>query len=150
MTAKNAIALLAAAWLLAGCASFGEGVTRGLLARSEEPAEDTRQCEVSGPAFSGILPLLERQAGYPPIGQAGPERPILKVIMVHGVGTHVPGYSAPPERQSGAVARPHGGRAGSEGLSDRGARLPRRDARHADRHAPHQRRRAIGRCCSTS
>ena len=38
--------------------------------------------------------MLERQDGYPPIGQAGPERPILKVIMVHGVGTHVPGYSA--------------------------------------------------------
>ena len=31
--------------------------------------------------------MLERQDGYPPIGQAGPERPILKVIMVHGVGT---------------------------------------------------------------
>jgi hypothetical protein len=32
--------------------------------------------------------------GYPPLGQSGPEQPILKVIMVHGVGTHVPGYSA--------------------------------------------------------
>ena len=102
MTAKNAIALLAAAWLLAGCASFGEGLTRGLLARSEEPAVDTRECEVSGPAFSGILPMLERQAGYPPIGQAGPERPVLKVIMVHGVGTHVPGYSG---RMSANLAR---------------------------------------------
>jgi hypothetical protein len=49
---------------------------------------------VSGPAFTGILPMLERQAGYPPLGQAGPDRPILKVIMVHGVGTHVPGYGA--------------------------------------------------------
>jgi hypothetical protein len=94
MTAKHVLALLTAAWLLAGCASFGEGVTRGLLAQSDEPAEDARLCEVSGPAFSGILPMLERQAGYPPLGQAGPERPILKVIMVHGVGTHVPGHSA--------------------------------------------------------
>ena len=94
MSGKHSLALLTAAWLLAGCASFGEGVTRGLLAQSEGPAEDTRMCEVSGPPFSGILPLLERQAGYPPLGQAGPERPILKVIMVHGVGTHVPGHSA--------------------------------------------------------
>jgi hypothetical protein len=94
MTVKQALALLAAAWLLAGCASFGEGVTRALMGSSDEAAEDTRLCEVSGPAFSGILPLLERQAGYPPIGEAGPDRPILKVIMVHGVGTHVPGYSA--------------------------------------------------------
>ena len=94
MTSRRCLALLAAAWLLAGCASFSEGVTRGLLGRSGEPAKDTRLCEVSGPAFAGILPLLEHQAGYPPLGEAGPERPILKVIMVHGVGTHVPGYSA--------------------------------------------------------
>ena len=102
MTIRHALALLAAAWLLAGCASFGEGLVRGVMARSDEPAADTRMCEVSGPAFTGILPMLERQGGYPPIGQAGPERPVLKVIMVHGVGTHVPGYSA---RLSANLAR---------------------------------------------
>ncbi len=91
MTTKGSVALLAATWLLAGCASFSEGVTRALLGRSEEAAKDTRLCEVSGPAFSGIQPLLEHQVGYPPLGKAGPDRPILKVIMVHGVGTHVPG-----------------------------------------------------------
>jgi hypothetical protein len=94
MTIKQALALLAGAWLLAGCASFGEGLARGVLAQSEEPEKDTRMCEVSGPAFTGILRVLERPAGYPPIGEAGLDRPILKVIMVHGVGTHVPGYSA--------------------------------------------------------
>jgi hypothetical protein len=94
MTAKNALALLTGAWLLAGCASLGEGLARGVMAQSEGPEEDTRMCEVSGPAFTGILPMLDRQAGHPPLGQAGPERPILKVIMVHGVGTHVPGYGA--------------------------------------------------------
>jgi hypothetical protein len=102
MTIKHALALLAAAWQLAGCAAFGEGVARGVLAQSGGPAVDTRQCEVSGPAFTGILPMLERQDGYPPLGQAGPERPILKVIMVHGVGTHVPGHSA---RLSSNLAR---------------------------------------------
>lgn len=94
MRMRHALALLGMAWLLPGCASFGEGLARGMMAPSGEPAQDTRLCEVSGPAFAGILPLLERQEGYPPIGQAGPERSILKVIMVHGVGTHVPGYSA--------------------------------------------------------
>jgi hypothetical protein len=94
MTTKRAVAVLAGAWLLTGCASFGEGLARGVMAPAAEPAVDTRQCEVSGPAFSGILPLLERQDGYPPLAEAGPERPILKVIMVHGVGTHVPGHSA--------------------------------------------------------
>jgi hypothetical protein len=93
-TGQGSVALITAAWLLAGCASLGEGLARGVMAQSEGPAEDTRLCEVSGPAFTGILPMLERQAGHPPLGQAGPERPILKVIMVHGVGTHVPGYGA--------------------------------------------------------
>jgi hypothetical protein len=102
MTAKHALALTTVAWLLTGCASFGEGLARGVLAQSSGPAEDTRMCEVSGPAFSGILPMLEKQDGYPPLGQAGLERPILKVIMVHGVGTHVPGYSA---RLSANLAR---------------------------------------------
>jgi hypothetical protein len=102
MTTRLSLVLLAAAWLLAGCASFGEGLARGVMARSDEAAVDTRMCEVSGPAFTGILPLLESQAGYPPLGQAGPERPSLKVIMVHGVGTHVPGYSA---RLSANLAR---------------------------------------------
>jgi hypothetical protein len=102
MTKKSALALLAAAWLLAGCASFGEGLARGVMAPAAQPAVDTRECEVSGPAFTGILPLLERQDGYPPLAEAGPERPILKVIMVHGVGTHVPGHSA---RLSANLAR---------------------------------------------
>jgi hypothetical protein len=102
ITTKHCLALFTAAWVLTGCASFGEGLARGVMARSGEPAVDTRMCEVSGPAFAGILPMLERQDGYPPIGQAGPERPVLKVIMVHGVGTHVPGYSA---RLSANLAR---------------------------------------------
>jgi hypothetical protein len=92
MTVRLSLVLVAVT--LSGCASFGEGLARGVMARSDEPAEDTRMCEVSGPPFAGILPMLERQDGYPPLGQAGPDRPILKVIMVHGVGTHVPGHSA--------------------------------------------------------
>ena len=55
------ILVLLAPWLLAGCASFGEGLARGVMTRSEAPGEDTRMCEVSGPAFSGILPMLESQ-----------------------------------------------------------------------------------------
>jgi hypothetical protein len=102
MGTKHARALLAAVWLLGGCASFGEGLARGVMAGREGAAEDTRMCEVSGPAFTGILPMLERQDDHPPIGQAGPERPVLKVIMVHGVGTHVPGHSA---RLSANLAR---------------------------------------------
>ena len=42
----------------------------------QEPGEDTRLCEVSGPAFTGIVPMLERQAGYPQLGEAGTDRPV--------------------------------------------------------------------------
>ena len=77
---------------LTGCASFGEGVTRALLAPGEE-TPDTRKCEITGPAFPGIMPQLDAQVGFPPIGEAGPDRPVLKVLMVHGIGTHAPGYS---------------------------------------------------------
>ncbi len=62
-TTGPAMALLIAAFALGGCASFGEGVTRALMAPSDKEVKDTRQCEVSGPAFSGILPMLEHQAG---------------------------------------------------------------------------------------
>ena len=93
--------------------------------------------------------MLERQDGYPPIGQAGPERPILKVIMVHGVGTHVPGYSA---RLSANLAR-------SLGLT-----VVAPDAKAFPIEAPafpgetlgtltvtrHTNTLAIGRCCSSS
>ena len=46
----------------------------------------------------------------------------------------------PPQCQPRAVARPHGGRAGCQELPDREPGISGRDARHADRHAPHQRR----------
>jgi hypothetical protein len=59
MTAKNAIALLAVAWLLAGCASFGEGLARGVLARSNEPAgvqsEVPAYCRPDGADFANRL-----------------------------------------------------------------------------------------------
>lgn len=40
-----------------------------------------------------MLPDLDAQAAFPPLGEAGPDRPILKVLMIHGIGTHAPGYS---------------------------------------------------------
>lgn len=64
---------------LAGCASLGKGVAEAVLERSE--GEDTRLCEISGTAFTGLEQKLERTRGK------------TKVLMVHGVGKHLPGYS---------------------------------------------------------
>ena len=76
-----------------GCASIAEGVTRGLMAEDED--KPPRPCDVTGPAFSGIATTLGQ------IEYSGPEAlggeggaPNLKVMMVHGIGTHPPGYSA--------------------------------------------------------
>lgn len=84
---------LAVAALVGGCASFGRGVTEALLEQSRAPAEDTRLCDVEGRPFTGIEPYLRRQDSLPPFGEAVGSRPEVKVIFVHGIGTHHPGHS---------------------------------------------------------
>ncbi len=64
---------------LAGCASIGKGAVEAIMER--EDAEDTRQCDVRGEAFDGLAPWVDDQAG------------ITKLLMVHGVGNHIPGYA---------------------------------------------------------
>jgi len=73
--------LLPILMLLSACSSFGEGLMRGLV---NQDKEDTRQCYVRGPAFDGIEQLMEANSS-----QGGD----MKVLMVHGIGTHLPGYS---------------------------------------------------------
>jgi hypothetical protein len=76
-----------------GCASIAEGVTRGLIAKDED--KPPRPCDVTGPAFQGLSERLRRLelSGSAVAGaSANPQR--LKVMMVHGIGTHPPGYSA--------------------------------------------------------
>jgi len=65
--------------LLNGCASISKGITQAIL---EQKKEDTRHCQVLGQPFQGIFPLIKD-----PISTT-------KVLMVHGVGKHLPGYSA--------------------------------------------------------
>jgi hypothetical protein len=65
--------------LLTGCASIGKGITEAILEKQEQ--EDTRICEIKGEKFDGIKPQLEV-----------PDRK-MKLLMVHGVGNHLPGYS---------------------------------------------------------
>ncbi len=74
--------------MVSGCAGIAKGVTQAILERSEE--EDTRACHVEGPASSGLEALLKEQENERAGGQS---TRVLKVLMVHGIGRHIPGYS---------------------------------------------------------
>ncbi|MGY6274927.1 hypothetical protein [Methylomonas sp. MgM2] len=78
-TVIRLLLILSAASLLNGCASFGKGIAEAFLEKQEQ--EDTRVCEITGDKFTGLKPQLET-----------PGRK-MKVLMVHGVGNHLPGYS---------------------------------------------------------
>jgi hypothetical protein len=81
--------------LLGGCESFGRGVTEAVLKGSDGETEDTRNCEVEGRPFTGIEPYLAKQDKLPPYGESVGDRPEVKVLYVHGIGTHVPGDGTP-------------------------------------------------------
>ena len=72
--------------LLTACSGFAKGVTEALLESSER--KDTRQCHIEGPPSVGLVHLLEAQNQ----GSLGRTHD-LKVLSVHGIGEHIPGYS---------------------------------------------------------
>lgn len=77
---KNALLVVVLSSLfIAGCSSLGKGVTEAFLEKQE--SEDTRVCDVWGEEFFGLQPHLAREKGK------------MKVLMVHGVGDHQPGYA---------------------------------------------------------
>jgi hypothetical protein len=71
---------------LAACSSFAKGVTEAILESSER--KDTRQCHIEGPPSVGLVHFLESQNQ----GSVGGTRE-LKVLMIHGIGRHLSGYS---------------------------------------------------------
>lgn len=75
---KNLI-ILALTLVVSGCASFGKGITEAFL--EKQKSEDVRVCQITGKSFGGIAPTLDKPRGS------------TKVMMVHGVGSHIPGYS---------------------------------------------------------
>ncbi|MDD3029462.1 MAG: hypothetical protein PHS57_04180 [Alphaproteobacteria bacterium] len=77
-------AVLLGSVLLAGCSSIARGVTEAVLEQGTDK-KDLRQCEIDGPAFDGLSASLDKQT---------PQSPeTTKVLMVHGISNHVPGYS---------------------------------------------------------
>jgi len=77
---KKRFFLVSLAILLSGCASFGKGIAEAVLEKSD--TEDARVCRVLGKPFSGITAGLAKPKGR------------TKVLMVHGVGDRLPGYSS--------------------------------------------------------
>jgi hypothetical protein len=77
---------------LAGCESFGRGVATAMMESTSQPAQDTRLCKVEGRPFGGVEPYLAKQDQLPPFGEGVGDRPEVKVIYVHGIGTHEPGH----------------------------------------------------------
>ena len=73
--------------LLSGCTSFSKGVTEAILDRQ---TEDTRKCLIAGHEFEGLDSLFETEDSRD-ADSASPAR--LKVLKVHGIGEHQPGYS---------------------------------------------------------
>ncbi len=82
---RNVLPLISLLFL-AACSDIAKGVTEAILESSEK--KDTRQCHIEGPPSTGLVSLLEAQDQ----GTAdGPRE--LKILMIHGIGRHSPGYS---------------------------------------------------------
>jgi len=79
MSFAKPLLFLALIALLHGCASLGKGIAEAFLEKQQ--ATDTRICQIWGKPFTGISPRLNNHPGK------------MKVLMVHGVGNHLPGYS---------------------------------------------------------
>jgi hypothetical protein len=77
---------------LAGCESFARGVTQAVMEGTQGETQDTRNCEIEGRPFPGIEPYLQGQDKLPPFGEGVGQRPEVKVLYVHGIGTHAPGH----------------------------------------------------------
>ena len=86
MPGRNAICLLALALLtLSGCASISRGVTEAVM---NYEVDDERRCWITGRAFKGLEDLFLEST-------EGDSQPVsrLKIMTVHGIGSHRPGYS---------------------------------------------------------
>ena len=88
----SVLAAVLATAMVAGCESFGRGATEAVMEATNKPGEDTRLCDVEGRPFDGIEPYLKKQDSLPPFGEGVGRRPEVKVLYVHGIGTHEPGH----------------------------------------------------------
>ncbi len=88
MVAWRSAVYLALLLMLSGCGSVAKGVTEAVLERGE--AEDTRACFISGPESVGLEAILRDQESE---RSKGASTRTMKMLMIHGIGKHIPGYS---------------------------------------------------------
>ncbi len=69
--------------LCSACASISRGITEGVLSSKNQDLVDERECNIRGTKFDGLDSSFNTQG----------KSPTLKVLMVHGIGEHLPGYS---------------------------------------------------------
>ncbi len=75
---KKIYSLILSLLFISGCSSFGKGIAEAVLENDDKV--DTRQCDIRGDKFDGINQYFAK----------GKE---VKVLIIHGVGTHQSGYS---------------------------------------------------------
>lgn len=73
------MAIIFLLFFVSGCYSFGRGFASRVM--EDLRSEDTRQCEIRGNQFNGITSYFG-------------DGEVVKVFIVHGIGTHRPGHSA--------------------------------------------------------
>lgn len=92
MRLRHVLIALLCSVAFAGCSSFGKGVTKAILEETKkEPDAKAGLCEITGQGYTG---LREAFAG------ATPENPkTLRMLIIHGIGEHLPGYSSRYQRR---------------------------------------------------
>ncbi len=81
---KQFLLLITLIPFLTSCSGIAEGVTEAFMKKKEV---DTRVCDITGPSFTGVSQSVDAQSQ-----QGAPSH--TKVLMVHGIGKHLPDYSA--------------------------------------------------------
>ncbi|WP_139225155.1 hypothetical protein [Nitrosomonas sp. Nm34] len=76
--------------LASGCDNLAKGVTEAVL-NMEIKKEDIRKCYIRGRPFEGLEAKLKRQEQLAQTNKG--DHPVLKVLVVHGIGSPQPGYS---------------------------------------------------------
>ena len=80
-------------FICTGCASISRGITEGVLGSSSGDKEDVRECSIRGSRFQGLQSYLRPQKTFTTSDGTIDKNSTLKVLMVHGIGEHLQGYS---------------------------------------------------------
>lgn len=75
---------------LTGCSGLAKGITEAVIGDPSQK-QDNRKCYVRGRPFAGLDTIVARQDDEAKKDKS--QHAVLKILMVHGIGSHQPGYS---------------------------------------------------------